>query len=646
MKKKVLLSSIGTIALCLCLIAGSTFALFTSQSEINIAVTAGKVEMIASVEDFKLYSVEAKADGTIVDENGGKYEYVERTDGKFINGGTAVLDGSMITLDKITPGDKISFGINGANNSDVFIQCRYIIQCAGDEALMKGLLVYINGVAYPALKSYTSEWTALEVGTSITDEKNIEIVVELPITAGNEYQEKTTAINVLVEAVQGNADVDGYQAIAQFLNGAVDLSNLTVTDTVANYGKVELVGGSIAVDNSGFENYGDATLTDTTVAAGTAGTQAYGYAYIGREGSTTVLNDVTVKSANGAIAAEGGAQVTMNSGYVEVDSKNTSGRYLIYAVGDGTVVTVNGGEFFFNKTQNQKRAYAYVGAGATLYINGGSFGTASTKNGYTAGILTENDQANVIITGGTFGFDPSAWVPAGYVADYDTTNKTWTVYFPQSSFDDLINNAAAGATVEVPAGNFKLSGNNDIVIVGSGEKTVIDIDGNIQNAYVSNATITGNNSFNVQEGNTIVFENVVFDGNVGMTAQGVVKGNATFKNCTFKAGFHIDQSLDTVNVAFEGCTFGELGYIKLGGSANYSMTDCTIETLDSGASGPWGKQWIISYSDISFTNCKIGRVIRAGSAITITLDGCVDTNDVAVSEAIVHTYNAPTVVIK
>jgi hypothetical protein len=336
----------------------------------------------------------------------------------------------------------------------------------------------------------------------------------------------------------------------------------------------------------------------------------------------------------------------MNSGYVDVDSKNTSGRYLIYAVGNGTVVTVNGGEFFFNKTQNQKRAYAYVGAGATLYINGGSFGTASTRNGYTAGILTENDQANVIITGGTFGFDPSAWMPAGYVADYDTTNKTWTVYFPQSSFDDLINNAAAGATVEVPAGNFKLSGNNDIVIVGSGEKTVIDIDGNIQNAYVSNATITGNNSFNVQEGNTIVFENVVFDGNVGMTAQGVVKRNATFKNCTFKAGFHIDQSLDTVNVAFEGCTFGELGYIKLGGSANYSMTDCTIETLDSGASGPWGKQWIISYSDISFTNCKIGRVIRAGSAITITLDGCVDTNDVAVSEAIVHTYNAPTVVIK
>ena len=81
MKKKALLSSVLVIALCLCLIAGSTFALFTSQSKVNIAVTSGKVDVVASVEAFKLYSVEAKEDGTIVDENGGKYEYVERTDG-------------------------------------------------------------------------------------------------------------------------------------------------------------------------------------------------------------------------------------------------------------------------------------------------------------------------------------------------------------------------------------------------------------------------------------------------------------------------------------------------------------------------------------------------------------------------------------
>ena len=65
MKKKVLLSAVVTIALCLCLIAGSTFALFTSKSETNIAVTAGNVDVTASVKDFMLYSVEANDNGTI-----------------------------------------------------------------------------------------------------------------------------------------------------------------------------------------------------------------------------------------------------------------------------------------------------------------------------------------------------------------------------------------------------------------------------------------------------------------------------------------------------------------------------------------------------------------------------------------------------
>ena len=43
MKKSVILSSIMLIALCLSLITGATFALFTSESSVNIAVSSGKV---------------------------------------------------------------------------------------------------------------------------------------------------------------------------------------------------------------------------------------------------------------------------------------------------------------------------------------------------------------------------------------------------------------------------------------------------------------------------------------------------------------------------------------------------------------------------------------------------------------------------
>lgn len=40
-----------TIALCMSLMAGATFALFTSESKVNIAVTSGKVSVVANIDE-------------------------------------------------------------------------------------------------------------------------------------------------------------------------------------------------------------------------------------------------------------------------------------------------------------------------------------------------------------------------------------------------------------------------------------------------------------------------------------------------------------------------------------------------------------------------------------------------------------------
>ena len=45
-RKNFIVSSILTIAMCVSMIVGSTFALFTSESKVNIAVSSGKVEVI------------------------------------------------------------------------------------------------------------------------------------------------------------------------------------------------------------------------------------------------------------------------------------------------------------------------------------------------------------------------------------------------------------------------------------------------------------------------------------------------------------------------------------------------------------------------------------------------------------------------
>ena len=49
------------IAMCVSLIAGATFAFFTSESQVNIAVTSGNVEVSATVENVEK---------SYVDENG------------------------------------------------------------------------------------------------------------------------------------------------------------------------------------------------------------------------------------------------------------------------------------------------------------------------------------------------------------------------------------------------------------------------------------------------------------------------------------------------------------------------------------------------------------------------------------------------
>ena len=210
MKKKVLLSSIGTIALCLCLLVGSTFALFTSQSDFDIAVTSGKVDVVAGVVDLERYSA-AKVAGTnesaqMVDENGKGY-YYNGPLAAFTNGGTAEYVDGKLTLNKVTPGDKVVFTVKADNNSDVAILYRVKVACTKGEFLMTGLNVkFGNEVATTGLTSYVSAWTATTVnGEDIPD---IPVEIELPITAGNAYQELTAELVVTLEAVQGNADMD------------------------------------------------------------------------------------------------------------------------------------------------------------------------------------------------------------------------------------------------------------------------------------------------------------------------------------------------------------------------------------------------------------------------------------------------------
>ena len=102
MKKKTILSSWLTIVLCLGLIAGTTYALFTSEDTLSISVNSATVDLDASIDGLATSSM------GVAQENNA-----------FANGGGASFADSTLTLSLMTPGDKVTFQIQLENKSNV-----------------------------------------------------------------------------------------------------------------------------------------------------------------------------------------------------------------------------------------------------------------------------------------------------------------------------------------------------------------------------------------------------------------------------------------------------------------------------------------------------------------------------------------------
>ena len=119
MKKKIIISSIAMIALCLCLIAGSTFALFTAETTVDIAVTAGDLEVSAEIVEGSdmLASLGDYDDASAVDPTS---DFTRRD--KFANGGSADLTGGKLVISQMTPGDGVCFKVLVKNTGDVAVK--------------------------------------------------------------------------------------------------------------------------------------------------------------------------------------------------------------------------------------------------------------------------------------------------------------------------------------------------------------------------------------------------------------------------------------------------------------------------------------------------------------------------------------------
>ena len=617
--KRALLLSALSLLMCVSMLIGSTFAWFTDS------VISGNNKIAAGNLDIEL-------------------EYYNGTEWKTVNGATNLFDETLWE-----PGHTDVVYLRLRNIGSLALKYELAINIvsetpginmAGEEFLLSdyirmGVVENINGQTNPYSKDAAGRAKAIAAATNATvisegyaadgemakgaNDLYMAVVVYMPTSVDNDanYRGDTApsidlGINLVATQLMNEEDSFGndYDKNAKYLISAGEemiFNGTTFDQTVINNGTVDIIGGTINVPQVGLQNNGNATLDGVEMNAGSPAD----YSNITRgEDAKTVYNNVTVNSAGGGVAAADGAEVVFNSGSVAVNTTSTSGRYLFYAVGEGTVITINGGDFadFTKTSQNQKRAYIYAEAGTTVYVNGGTFGKASTRSGYTAGIL---GSGTVIITGGTFGFDPSAWVKTGYKAEKVGTN--WVV-IPEN-VNEIVDSAdKLQDALDAATGNYVIYVNGDIT-------------GNVTATQKADVQVT-------IEGNGKTF-------NGALTVDGQSKrydtAGLTIKNFKFTSdsatpaayinlGDGNSSTRYTNNVTVSGCTFdytgsGDKVAIKsyTGGDWNLKVENCTANA---------GMHSLLQVTNVekglTITDCKVysKNGINLNNTPSLTMSGC------------------------
>ncbi len=575
--KRALLLSALSLLMCVSMLIGSTFAWFTDS------VTSGANKIIAGNLDIDL-------------------EYYNGTEWKTVNGATNLFDETLWE-----PGHTDVVYLRLRNIGSLALKYELAINIvsetaginmAGEEFLLSD---YIRmGVAEgqePSFASRSAAKTAVSATAGLisegyvadgemakgADDLYMAVVVYMPDSVDNDanYRGDTApsidlGINLIATQLMNEEDSFGndYDAAAKYVINSDEEMIFNGTDfdtTVINNGTVSISNATIATNKVGLQNYGNATLNNVDVKAGSTAD----YASISYAGSVTEYNDVDITSAGGGIGARDGAQVTFNSGSVYVDTASTSGRYIFYAEGAGTVITINGGSFSWDPADNQKRAYIYASADTTVYVNGGTFGKASTRSGYTDGILGDG---TVIITGGTFGFDPSKWVADGFQAMKDGAN--WVVV--SDEVDVLVSDIAAlQSAIDTATAETTIAFATDItgnVVLTNGN---ITIDGR-------NYKLNGSVNLNGKKG--VALKDIAFD--AAYATRGYDgKGNAKQYALIVTGDNTNKPNAGAMNLVIDGCTFSgtfanggaSIAFTDQGrtsgGSGNVTIKNCTFDTV-------------------------------------------------------------------
>ena len=587
-KSKTFLGAVLSIALCVSLIAGATFAIFTSESKVNIAVTSGTVKVTAEIGDLTTYSG--------VNITGTADDVLEPTtaNGTFTNGGTATKEGNTIVLNNITAGDKVEFPVTVTNGSNVTVKYRMRVSYANDNGLFSQLKMkigeYTNGTI--------TAWEELQPGSA---PMTLACSIELPTSAT--LQTGKCDISLLVEAVQGNAAVTDENYPAS--------DNASLKQEMKKGGNVELANDILVEDTIVAEKETKLDMKGKTIA---------NTADLWNE-STGAWSLVSARGADAKITVDGNGKFRAK--------KNDC---FAVDVQDGAEVTIKNGTFI----GNIHAVYVFEG---TAIIEGGfysvqqKYNVAGKENGFVLNCYDanrENGTAKIIVKGGTFvNFNPAdCWaegahtnfVADGYsvISEEQANGDVWYTVVKGSGIvaenQEALNTGITDSTTKdvtvVMPKNSTVTLDNGIANEGDKSRNItFKGDGSQIVDVAKNApTAEGAKHLNYQRGSTFTFENLTiengtdtYDGIVcdeliykNCVIKGVTTlyGKATFINCTFENTMENQYSIWTwggTDVTFEGCTFNTNGKaILLFGeekTTNLTVNNCTFNDRNNGTAG-------------------------------------------------------------
>ncbi len=197
MKKKLLINSILSVIMCLSVIAGSTFAVFTADQKVNVAVNAATVNVVATVDESTI---------ALSSEYG---KNVQQTEAYYENG--------KIVVNNMAPGDIVDFEISIYNKSSIDVQYAAVFKVDGAADLVGQL--EISAVYGGEEVVFTGASEAKDVYRTLapTDTPEIPVMtipvkLHLPKETSNTYQGGSLEFYFGIEAIQGNAPA-GPQAV-------------------------------------------------------------------------------------------------------------------------------------------------------------------------------------------------------------------------------------------------------------------------------------------------------------------------------------------------------------------------------------------------------------------------------------------------